>query len=171
MFRGLSKYFEVATCLYKSFNSDTAIGAIFSFFSFLSCVHNQGNNLLPLPYLPSPHQILFLPIYFVGSSLGILMKSLPEIQSLNKFCLWVGFPSWLSGKEFSWNVGDSGLIPELGRFPEEGTTPVFLPGKSYGQKNLLSYSPWGHKSVGHGLVTKQQEWIRVWIYKMKKFQK
>ena len=28
-------------------------------------------------------------------------------------------------------------------------TPVFLPGKSYGQRSLVGYSPWGHKRVGH----------------------
>ena len=27
------------------------------------------------------------------------------------------------------------------------TTPVFLPGESHGPRNLLGYSPWGHKSV------------------------
>ena len=25
-------------------------------------------------------------------------------------------------------------------------TPVFLPGKSHGQKSLVGYSPWGRKS-------------------------
>jgi len=35
-------------------------------------------------------------------------------------------------------------------------TPVFLPGKCYGQKNMVGYSPWGYKIVGHDLVTKQQ---------------
>ena len=32
--------------------------------------------------------------------------------------------------------------------PEEGNgnpTPVFLPGKSYGQRSLVGYSPWGCK--------------------------
>ena len=24
-------------------------------------------------------------------------------------------------------------------------TPVFLPGKSHGQRSLVGYSPWGHK--------------------------
>ena len=27
------------------------------------------------------------------------------------------------------------------------TTPVFLPGKSHGQKSLMGYSPWGHKDL------------------------
>ena len=26
-------------------------------------------------------------------------------------------------------------------------TPVFLPGKSHGQRNLAGYSPWGHKAL------------------------
>ena len=28
---------------------------------------------------------------------------------------------------------------------EMAPTPVFLPGKSHGQKSLAGYSPWGHK--------------------------
>ena len=32
-------------------------------------------------------------------------------------------------------------------------TPVFLPGKSHGQRSLAGYSPQGH-SVGYDLVTK-----------------
>ena len=29
---------------------------------------------------------------------------------------------------------------------EESATPVFLPGKSHGQRSLVGYSPWGHKN-------------------------
>ena len=36
-------------------------------------------------------------------------------------------------------------------------TPVFLPGKSYGQRSLEGYSPWGHKKVRHHLVTKEEK--------------
>ena len=36
------------------------------------------------------------------------------------------------------------------------STPVFLPGKSCGQRSLADYSPWDCKSVRHNLVTKQQ---------------
>ena len=48
------------------------------------------------------------------------------------------------------NAGDVGLIPRLGRFPWRGKwqpTPVFLPGKSYGQRSLAGDSPWGHKEL------------------------
>ena len=34
------------------------------------------------------------------------------------------------------------------------TTPVFLPGEFHGQRNLVGYSPWGHKGF---LVIKQQQ--------------
>ena len=36
-------------------------------------------------------------------------------------------------------------------------TPGSLPGKSHGQRNLVNYSPWGHKRAGHDLATKQQQ--------------
>ena len=35
-------------------------------------------------------------------------------------------------------------------------TLVFLPGKFYGQRSLVSYSPWGCKRVRHDLEMKQQ---------------
>ena len=36
-----------------------------------------------------------------------------------------GFPGGLDGKESAWNVGDPGLIPELGRFPgQENGNPL-----------------------------------------------
>ena len=43
---------------------------------------------------------------------------------------------------------DLGSIPGLGRSPGEGKwqpTPVPLPGKSHGWRNLVEYSPWGPK--------------------------
>ena len=49
----------------------------------------------------------------------------------------------LSSKE-SGNVEDAGLIPGLQGFPRGGKwqpTPVFLPGKSHGQRSLAGYSP------------------------------
>ena len=36
-------------------------------------------------------------------------------------------------------------------------TPVFLPGKSHGQRRLVGYSPLGRKRVGKDLATKQQK--------------
>ena len=46
------------------------------------------------------------------------------------------------------NAGDAVSNPGLGRTPREGNgnpTPVFLPGKSHGQRSLAGYSLWGCK--------------------------
>ena len=53
-----------------------------------------------------------------------------------------------AGKESACNAGDLGSILGFRRFPGEGNgqpTPLFLPGKYYGQRILVGYSPWGHK--------------------------
>ena len=44
---------------------------------------------------------------------------------------------------------DAGSIPGPGRSSGQGmaTTPVFLPAKSHGQRNLAGYSPWGCKEL------------------------
>ena len=63
-----------------------------------------------------------------------------------------GLPRLLSGQESTRNAGaaeDTGLIPGLGRSSGGGNgkqaPPVFVPGKSHGQRSLAGYSPWGHK--------------------------
>ena len=54
------------------------------------------------------------------------------------------------------NTGDirsMGSIP--GKIPwrrKQQLTPVFLPGKSHGQRNLVGYSPCGCIRVGHDLA-------------------
>ena len=65
------------------------------------------------------------------------------------FKLRWGFPGGSVVKNLPANVGS---LPQGGRSPGEGNgqpTPVFLPGKSYGQRSLTDYSPWDHKRVGH----------------------
>ena len=42
-------------------------------------------------------------------------------------------------------------------------TPVFLPGKSHGQRSLTDHSPWGHKGIWHNIVTKQQQHIYLFV--------
>ena len=57
-------------------------------------------------------------------------------------CRRCGFDSWV--KNIPWRR-------------KRQPTPVFLPGKSHGQRSLACYSPWGRKRVGHNLVTKRQQ--------------
>ena len=60
----------------------------------------------------------------------------------------MGFLGGSDRKESACSVENLGSIPGLERAPGEGNGPptvVFLPGESHGQRNLVGYSPWGHK--------------------------
>ena len=55
------------------------------------------------------------------------------------------------------NAGDTSLIPGSVKIPwsrKWHPTPVFLPGKSHGQRSLVGYRPQGYRRAGHDLVTK-----------------
>ena len=54
------------------------------------------------------------------------------------------------------DTGDTGLIPGLGRSPEEGNGHP-LQYSCLGQRSLVGYGPWGHQRVGHDLETEQQQ--------------
>ena len=50
-----------------------------------------------------------------------------------------GFPCSSVGKESTYNAGDLGSIPGLGRSLDQGlaTTRVFMPGEFHGQRNIV----------------------------------
>ena len=83
-----------------------------------------------------------------------------------------GFPRGLASKEPACKAvdsGDAGSISGSGRSAiswrrKWQPTPVFLPGKSHGQRSLVGCSPWGHRRVRCDLVTKQQQCIHVLCY-------
>ena len=55
-----------------------------------------------------------------------------------------GFPTWLRGKECACQCGRHGFSGWVGKIPWRRRwqpTPVFLPGKSHGQRSLVSFSP------------------------------
>ena len=58
----------------------------------------------------------------------------------------MGFPGGSGSKEYTFIAGNLGLITGLGRW-EWQPTPVFLPGKSHGERSLAGYSPWSHKEL------------------------
>ena len=63
-------------------------------------------------------------------------------------------PRLLSSKESTCNR-QPGFDPWVGKIlwrRKWQPTPVFLPGKSHGQRSLVGYSPWGHKRVGHDVA-------------------
>ena len=70
-------------------------------------------------------------------------------------CSMIGLPRWLSGKESTCQCRGCVVDPWLGKTPwnrKWQPTPVFLPGKFHGQRNLVGCSPWGHERVSHDLV-------------------
>ena len=66
----------------------------------------------------------------------------------------MGFPGGSQLKNPLANAGDTDSIPVSGRSPgrKPQSTPLFLP-----ERNLVGYSPWDHKTVGHYLATKQEQ--------------
>ena len=66
---------------------------------------------------------------------------------------------WLSSKESTYQCRRYGFSPWVRKIPWKRKwqpTPVFLPGKSQGQRSLVGYSPWGCKRIRYELVIKQK---------------
>ena len=60
----------------------------------------------------------------------------------------LGLPRWLSGKKSACQCRGLGFEPCIGKIPwrrKWQPTPVFLPGKSHGQRSLTGCRPRGHK--------------------------
>ena len=59
---------------------------------------------------------------------------------------------WLRWYRIQLQCGRPGFDPCIGKIPwrrEWQPTPVFLLGKSHGQRSLVGYNPWGRKRIGH----------------------
>ena len=60
-------------------------------------------------------------------------------------------PGGSDGEESTCNAGElTGFDPGVGKIPwrrEWQATPVFLPEEFHGHRNLVGYSPWGHKEL------------------------
>ena len=74
-----------------------------------------------------------------------------------------GLPKWLSGRESAYQCRRLSSMPGSDPWVRKflcrrkwQPTPVLLPGKSHGQRSLVSYSPQSQR-IKHCLVTKQQQ--------------
>ena len=67
-------------------------------------------------------------------------------------------PWWLSGKESTYNAGDTGSIPGSGRSLEEemATRSSILAWEMPSTEEPGGLQSKGSQSIGHNLVTKQQ---------------
>ena len=115
----------------------------------------------------------YLSMFFVLDVLNIwtvailqnYMELLPR-TGVTYFILWRTYrtyiPWWLSGKK---STCQCRFNPRIKKSPWRRawqTSPIFLSGKSHGQKSLAGYSPWCRKRVGHDWVTNQQEQHRTY---------
>ena len=57
------------------------------------------------------------------------------------------FPGGSDDKESACNTGGPRFDARIGKIPWRKDTPVFLPGKSHGQRSLAGYSPWGCREL------------------------
>ena len=56
-------------------------------------------------------------------------------------------PQWLRGKDVMQGALFYLWVEKIPWRRKWQPTPVFLPGKFHGQRNLVGYSPWGHKEL------------------------
>ena len=77
----------------------------------------------------------------------------------------MGFPGGSDSKKLACNTGTPRFHPWVRKSPwrrQWQPTPVFLPGESHGQRNLMGYSPWGCKRVRHNWATNTHTHTIVW---------
>ena len=100
--------------------------------------------------LISPNILQFLCRFishsFLDVSLGIMILLCNLFLNV---CRWyIGLPWWLSGEESIcqfWRPGFDPGVRKISWRRKWQPTPVFLPGKSHGQRSLVGYSLWGCK--------------------------
>ena len=84
------------------------------------------------------------------------------------YTIFLGFPGGsVSAKESTSQYKRCGFDSWVGKIPwrrKQQLIPVFLPGKSQGQRSLVGYCTWGHKRAGHDLVTEQYTMLGIISY-------
>ena len=102
----------------------------FNVTSFFSHIHN-----LPKFYI---HSFPELPYYCLHPCVSVLITFI------------LGLPRWFCDKEYICKFRRHGFNPWVRKIPWRRKcqpTPVFLPGKSHGQKRLAGYSSWSRKEL------------------------
>ena len=106
------------------------------------------------PVLPGPSAGLCQAqpwAWLSGKPLGVGLTAVCSLLGLHHFTRILGLPWWCSGKESTCQC----RRPRRHRFDpwirktlwkrKWQPTPVFLPGKSSGQRSLAGHSPWDHR--------------------------
>ena len=102
--------------------------------SCLRCIFPNCGHVGPLPLgvrWPSSRATIFLKV-FLSPSKGNLGSLVAQMVKNSLQCRRPGFDS---------------LVGRITWRREWQPTPVFLPGKSHGQRSLMGFSPWGPKEL------------------------
>ena len=108
----------------------------------LSCIGEGNGNPLQCSCLENPRDggAWWAAVYGVAQSRRWLKWLSIALQ--------VRLPWWLRRKSVCLQCGRPGFNSWVGKIPwrrQWQPTPALLPGKSHGQRSLISYSPWGRK--------------------------
>ena len=111
----------------------------------LSCIGEGNGNPLQCSCLENPRdgRAWWAAVYGVTQSQTRLKRLSSSIP------VWE-LPRWLSGKESTCQSRRHGFDPWVEKIPwrrKWHLAPVFFPGKSHRQRNLVRYSPWGCKEL------------------------
>ena len=121
-----------------------------------SKTNSSPPHIINVSYLSAQGRPWHGAVSFAASQFKMLWGATWHTGALYLF----GLPWWPSGKESSCQLGDSGLIPGLGRSRREGNgNPLQYSclGNPMVRRAWRGCGPWGHKRVGHDLATKQQQ--------------
>ena len=108
--------------------------------------------------------------YFkVGTLRYLLIRNAPvwvllEAAGIVKQCKSDWIPWWFSGKESTCQCRRCGFDPWVGKIcwkRKWQTSPVFLPGKSNGQRSLVGSSPGGRQELDLTEHSTAQGWVQV----------
>ena len=124
---------------------------------------NPSPDHIPFKKLAcSPPPLFFIFFITMVISLAQTLNSSHLVSHHERvlICLFM-LPSWLSGKESTCQCRRCMFDPWIRKIPwrrKWQPTPVFLPGKSYGQRSLAGCSPWSHKETRHS------DWACTYFY-------
>ena len=114
--------------------------------------HSSASGVYILPLLVAPGwKTMFIPEcrLYSESAAALSPRPSPKRSSRTQFYQApVGLPRRFHGRESTCQCGRHGFSPWVRKIPWRRRwppTPVFLPGKSHGQRILEGYSPWGCK--------------------------
>ena len=109
------------------------------------------SKCLLISWLHAPSTLILEPPKIGASTIWWMLPSIlriSKVTSLAKVIYNLRLSRWLSGKEPTYQCRRLRLDPWVEKIPwrrKWQPTPVFLPGESHGQRNLVGYSPRGQK--------------------------